>query len=55
MGFSVVNIAGLDVVDGNKKIILAFCWQLMRYHILKFMNSVRQKAGKSKGGGKRAE
>lgn len=31
MDFSLVNISGLDMVDGNPKLILAFMWQLMRY------------------------
>ena len=30
LDFSMVNVGGLDVVDGNKKIILAITWQLMR-------------------------
>ena len=28
--FSMVNVGGLDIVDGNKKLILAIIWQLMR-------------------------
>ncbi|KAK9944596.1 hypothetical protein M0R45_010157 [Rubus argutus] len=28
--FSLVNIAGNDIVQGNKKLILAYLWQLMR-------------------------
>ena len=30
MGFSMVNIGGLDIVDKQKKLILAIIWQLMR-------------------------
>ena len=28
--FSLINVGGLDIVDGNKKLILAIIWQLMR-------------------------
>jgi plastin-1 len=28
--FSMINVGGLDIVDGNKKLILAIIWQLMR-------------------------
>lgn len=31
---SVINIGGLDIVDRNKKIILAIVWQLMRKYIM---------------------
>lgn len=30
MKFSMINVGGLDIVDGNKKLILAIIWQLMR-------------------------
>lgn len=30
MKFSLINVGGLDIVDGNKKLILAIIWQLMR-------------------------
>jgi plastin-1 len=30
MKLSVINVGGLDIVDGNKKLILAIIWQLMR-------------------------
>lgn len=39
--FSLVNIAGTDVVQGNKKLILAFLWQLMRYNILQLLKNLR--------------
>jgi len=34
-GFNIVGIAGTDIHDGNKKLILAIVWQLMRCHTLK--------------------
>jgi plastin-1 len=37
---SVVGIGGSDVVDGNKKLLLAITWQLMRYHMLKFLSEL---------------
>jgi len=41
---SLVTTGGSDIVDGNKKLLLGFTWQLMRYHMLKFL------AGLSRGG-----
>jgi len=34
---SLVTTGGSDIVDGNKKLLLGFTWQLMRYHMLKFL------------------
>ncbi|XP_078167481.1 fimbrin-2-like [Carex rostrata] len=39
--FSLVNVAGNDIVQGNKKLILAFLWQLMRYNILQLLKNLR--------------
>ncbi|XVF32068.1 hypothetical protein REPUB_Repub17cG0050100 [Reevesia pubescens] len=39
--FSLVNIAGNDIVQGNKKLILAYLWQLMRYNILQLLKHLR--------------
>ncbi|CAN6447234.1 unnamed protein product [Victoria cruziana] len=39
--FSLVNIAGNDIVQGNKKLILAFLWQLMRYNILQLLKNLQ--------------
>jgi len=41
--FSLVGIGGSDIVDGNKKLLLAFVWQLMRLHTLKFLAEVQRK------------
>ncbi|GAV87259.1 CH domain-containing protein [Cephalotus follicularis] len=41
--FSLVNVAGNDVVQGNKKLILAFLWQLMRYHMLQLLRNLRSR------------
>lgn len=41
--FSLVNISGQDIEAGNKKLLLGFVWQLMRYHTLKFLSEVRAK------------
>jgi len=32
--FSLVGIAGSDLVDGNKTLTLALVWQMMRFHIV---------------------
>ncbi|XP_061351081.1 fimbrin-2 [Gastrolobium bilobum] len=39
--FSLVNVAGNDIVQGNKKLILAYLWQLMRYNILQLLKNLR--------------
>ncbi|KAI4322002.1 hypothetical protein MLD38_035319 [Melastoma candidum] len=39
--FSLVNIGGNDFVQGNKKLILAFLWQLMRYNMLQLLKNLR--------------
>ncbi|KAJ6818563.1 fimbrin-5-like [Iris pallida] len=41
LNFSLVNVAGNDIVQGNKKLILAFLWQLMRSNILQLLNNLR--------------
>jgi len=43
LNLSLVGIGGSDVVDGNKKLILGFVWQLMRFHTLKFLAEVQAK------------
>eukprot|EP00937_MAST-01D_sp_MAST-1D-sp2_P003280 g3280.t1 len=42
LGFSLVNVGGLDIVDGNKKLVLAIIWQLLRLYTL---NLLAQLAG----------
>ncbi|KAL1209724.1 Fimbrin-4 [Cardamine amara subsp. amara] len=39
--FSLVNVAGNDIVQGNKKLLLAFLWQLMRYTMLQILNKLK--------------
>ncbi|KAL1209655.1 Fimbrin-3 [Cardamine amara subsp. amara] len=41
MKFSLVNVAGNDIVQGNKKLILGFLWQLMRTHMLQLLKNLR--------------
>lgn len=45
MKISLVGTGGSDIVDKNKKLLLGFTWQLMRYHMLKFLSSL-QRGGK---------
>ncbi|MCO5608127.1 hypothetical protein L7F22_062333 [Adiantum nelumboides] len=40
---SVVNIAGNDVVQGNRKLVLAYLWQLMRYNMLHLLRTIKYK------------
>lgn len=37
MGLTVVNVGGLDIIDGNRKMTLAIMWQLMRRHTLNLL------------------
>ncbi|CAA7407204.1 unnamed protein product [Spirodela intermedia] len=39
--FSLVNVAGHDIMQGNKKLILAYLWQLMRFNILQLLKNLR--------------
>ncbi|CAO2812798.1 unnamed protein product [Amaranthus hypochondriacus] len=41
MNFSLVNVAGNDIVQGNKKLIIAFLWQLMRFTIIRLLKNLR--------------
>ncbi|XP_074310874.1 fimbrin-1-like [Silene latifolia] len=41
LNFSLVNVAGNDIVQGNKKLILAFLWQLMRCNMLQLLKNLR--------------
>lgn len=40
MDFHLVNMSGLDLVDSNTKLLLAYMWQLMRYHTLKQLSTL---------------
>merc|ERR1712113_320668 len=42
MKLSLVGIGGQDITARNKKLILGFTWQLMRYHLLKFLASLSE-------------
>nr|DAD23559.1 TPA_asm: hypothetical protein HUJ06_025022 [Nelumbo nucifera] len=39
--FSLVNLGGNDIVQGNKKLILAFLWQLMKLNMLQLLKNLR--------------
>ncbi|CAN0067899.1 unnamed protein product, partial [Laminaria digitata] len=43
MGLTVVNVGGLDIIDGNHKMTLAIMWQLMRRHTLNLLQSLSTK------------
>ena len=47
MKFSLVGIGGVDIMNANKKLILAVVWQLMRRHTLNVLTSI--------GNGKKAD
>jgi plastin-1 len=51
MKLSLVNVGGPDIVDGNKKLILAIVWQLLR----KFTLQVLAKLASSEGVGEMSE
>jgi plastin-1 len=37
---SLVGIGGVDILDKNKKLILAFVWQLMRRHVIRMLEEL---------------
>jgi len=43
--FSLVGIAGTDLSSGNVKLTLALTWQLMRYHVIRFLSNLAPKGG----------
>jgi len=47
MRFSVVNVGGVDLMDGNRNLILGMIWQLMRQHTLNILIQI--------GGGKKID
>jgi plastin-1 len=40
MQFSLVNVGGVDIEEGNHKLILSIIWQLMRYHTIKILTEI---------------
>eukprot|EP00163_Fabomonas_tropica_P012463 TRINITY_DN23769_c0_g1_i1.p1 TRINITY_DN23769_c0_g1~~TRINITY_DN23769_c0_g1_i1.p1 ORF type:complete len:627 (-),score=275.41 TRINITY_DN23769_c0_g1_i1:273-2153(-) len=40
--FSLVGIGGKDIADGNQTLTLALVWQLMRFHIIKTLQSLSE-------------
>jgi len=38
--FSLVGIGGVDIVQGRTKLILAIVWQMMRFHVIRFLTSM---------------
>jgi len=41
-----VSIQGSDITDGNKKLVLAIVWQMMRYHSVKLLTELTHSDGK---------
>ncbi|XP_021989518.1 fimbrin-5-like [Helianthus annuus] len=41
LNFSLANVVGDDIVSGNKKLIIAFLWQLMRFSMLQLLKNLR--------------
>ncbi|GMI98545.1 fimbrin-like protein 2, FIMBRIN5 [Hibiscus trionum] len=41
MNLSLINIAGNDIVAGNKKLIISILWQLMRFNMLQLLKNLR--------------
>lgn len=48
LNFSLVNVAGNDIVQGNKKLILAYLWQLMRFSMLQLLKNLRSHSSQGK-------
>ena len=45
MRFTLVNVGGVDIIDGNKKIILAITWQLLRRYTLQVLSDLAASDG----------
>lgn len=45
MKLTMINVGGLDIIDGNKKMILAVIWQLMRMYVLQVLASLAKSQG----------
>jgi plastin-1 len=43
LNFSLVGIAGKDIVDGNRKFILALVWQMMKLHVFTILSKINKK------------
>ncbi|KAF8116909.1 hypothetical protein N665_0014s0169 [Sinapis alba] len=43
MRFSLVGVAGSNIVEGNKMLIQGFLWQLMRSHMLQLLKNLRSR------------
>lgn len=44
LGFTLVGVGNMDFVDGRKKLILGYVWQLVRYATLKLVGSMTEEA-----------
>ena len=44
LGFTLVGIGNMDIVDGRKKLILGYVWQLVRHATLKLVGSQTEEA-----------
>jgi len=40
--FSLVGVSGKDITDGNRKLTLALIWQMMRFHLIEVLASLRK-------------
>jgi len=40
--FSLVGVSGKDIADGNRKLTLALIWQMMRFHLIEVLASLRK-------------
>eukprot|EP01095_Lingulamoeba_sp_RSL-Kostka_P003925 TRINITY_DN15041_c0_g1_i1.p1 TRINITY_DN15041_c0_g1~~TRINITY_DN15041_c0_g1_i1.p1 ORF type:complete len:518 (-),score=223.23 TRINITY_DN15041_c0_g1_i1:166-1719(-) len=46
LGFSLVGVAGSDIMDGNETLTLALVWQMMRFHVISVLESLSQDGNK---------
>jgi plastin-1 len=45
LNFSMVGIAGKDFVDGNRKLMLALIWQMMKLHVFSILSKINKFGG----------
>ena len=44
LGFTLVGVGNMDIVDGRKKLILGYVWQLVRFATLKLVGQLTEEA-----------
>ena len=52
LNLTLVNVGGLDIIDGNKKMILAIVWQLMRKYTINILTELAASSSNASSSGR---